>query len=243
MENVNDRQITVPMAIINSEPRRENGFSQINDNNNCVPQNCAFQNLSYREPIDLQFRDITYTANLGFRKGEPFQVVFLSPSNAYTRNHAPTTQVCIHKKKPSRVNKRSASATIRLDSGIDSADSQAKTKKVHVINANCAFSFANVCRHKGNSASNKWKIPGRTVDGNHGPIWCRQVHTVGRSVWLPNNRRRWVRIHERPHSESGLIPQGVMLHNARGSDTNVADRLGEYVHCCRVQAGRPDGGQ
>lgn len=76
MENVNDRQIIVPTATINSETRRENGFSQINDNNNSVVQNCAFQNLSYREPIDLQFRDITYTANLGFRKGEPAGKLF-----------------------------------------------------------------------------------------------------------------------------------------------------------------------
>lgn len=123
MENVNDRQITVPMANINSEPRRENGFSQINDNNNCVPQNCAFQNLSYREPIDLQFRDITYTANLGFRKGEPSEVVF-SPSNAYI-------QVCIHKKRWMGGHEWISVyvSTDRLDRGIDSADSQTKSAR------------------------------------------------------------------------------------------------------------------
>lgn len=31
-----------------------------------------FTNLPKREPVDLQFKDITYTVNLGFRKGEFF---------------------------------------------------------------------------------------------------------------------------------------------------------------------------
>ena len=28
-----------------------------------------FQNLPAREPVDIQFKDVTYTVNVGFRKG------------------------------------------------------------------------------------------------------------------------------------------------------------------------------
>lgn len=66
MDNVNDRPNSVSMATINTESHQENGFNLHMDNND----NITFQNLSYRDPIDLQFKDITYTVNLGFRKGE-----------------------------------------------------------------------------------------------------------------------------------------------------------------------------
>lgn len=32
--------------------------------------NFGFSNLPYREPIDLQFKDVTYTINMGWTKGK-----------------------------------------------------------------------------------------------------------------------------------------------------------------------------
>lgn len=65
MDNDN-RPNSVPMATVNTDSHQENGFNLQMDNND----NITFQNLSYREPVDLQFKDVTYTVNLGFRKGE-----------------------------------------------------------------------------------------------------------------------------------------------------------------------------
>lgn len=66
MENVNDRQNSVPMATLDTDTNRENGFNLHTDNND----NISFQNLAKHDPIDLQFKDTTYTVDLGFRKGK-----------------------------------------------------------------------------------------------------------------------------------------------------------------------------
>lgn len=72
MDNVNDRQNSVPMAILNTGTNGENGFNLHTDNND----NIAFQNLAKHDPIDLQFKGITYTVDLGFRKGKPKEKCF-----------------------------------------------------------------------------------------------------------------------------------------------------------------------
>lgn len=48
---------------------QQNGFN----GNGYVEKQLAFSNglnMSNRDPIDLQFKDITYTVNLGFNKGK-----------------------------------------------------------------------------------------------------------------------------------------------------------------------------
>lgn len=52
---------------IDTITHRENGVNLHFDNNH---DNCGVSNLPYREPIDLQFKDVTYTVNLGFNKGK-----------------------------------------------------------------------------------------------------------------------------------------------------------------------------
>lgn len=44
---------------------RENGFVTNID----VTDKIGFSNLPYREPLDLQFKDITYTVKMGWNKG------------------------------------------------------------------------------------------------------------------------------------------------------------------------------
>lgn len=64
--NMTERQINVPMGTINNDPNGLNGHAVINY------KSPAFSNgicISNRDPIDLQFRNITYTVNLGFNKG------------------------------------------------------------------------------------------------------------------------------------------------------------------------------
>lgn len=51
---------------------RENGYVTAINNND----NYGFTNLPYSEPIDLQFKDITYSVNLGFNKGKHFSILF-----------------------------------------------------------------------------------------------------------------------------------------------------------------------
>lgn len=53
-------------SIHNREGNGENGVQK-------PPQ---FSNLPSREPIDLQFKDVVYTVNLGFRKGKQFSLVY-----------------------------------------------------------------------------------------------------------------------------------------------------------------------
>lgn len=40
----------------------------------------GFTNLPYREPIDIQFKDISYTVNLGFNKGKAINYYSLNSS-------------------------------------------------------------------------------------------------------------------------------------------------------------------
>lgn len=54
------------MATLDTDTNRENGFNLHTDNND----NISFQNLAKHDPIDLQFKDTTYTVDLGFRKGK-----------------------------------------------------------------------------------------------------------------------------------------------------------------------------
>lgn len=70
--NLNERQINLPMANINTEQNGYNGNGNGNGytNNNI---NFAISNglcMNNRDPIDLQFKDVTYTVNLGFNKGK-----------------------------------------------------------------------------------------------------------------------------------------------------------------------------
>lgn len=62
-----ERQINLPMGNITSE-QQQNGI-----NGNGYEKQLAFSNglnMSNRDPIDLQFNNITYTVNLGFNKGK-----------------------------------------------------------------------------------------------------------------------------------------------------------------------------
>lgn len=66
--NLVERQINLPMV----EPQ-QNGL-----NGNGYEKQFAFSNglnMANRDPIDLQFKDITYTVKLGFNKGK-FQFTF-----------------------------------------------------------------------------------------------------------------------------------------------------------------------
>lgn len=68
--NLTDQQqINLTMSNITNDTTTttpwENGLQMENNNDNF-----GFSNLPYSEPIDLQFKDITYTANLGFNKGK-----------------------------------------------------------------------------------------------------------------------------------------------------------------------------
>lgn len=74
--NLTERQINLPMGNITTE--QQNGF-----NGNGYEKKLAFSNglnMANRDPIDLQFKDITYTVNLGFNKGKSivhFSIIFL----------------------------------------------------------------------------------------------------------------------------------------------------------------------
>lgn len=68
------------MALANGKPPSKGNGSCANGNGSCVENNIhrdiesscngvGFTNLPYREPIDIQFKDITYTVDLGFNKG------------------------------------------------------------------------------------------------------------------------------------------------------------------------------
>lgn len=63
--NLAERQINLQTINITNDAQRDNCLNLHTDNND----NFGFSNLPYRDPIDLQFKDITYTVNLGFNKG------------------------------------------------------------------------------------------------------------------------------------------------------------------------------
>lgn len=65
-QSVAERQINVPMGSVNNDPNGYNSHRSYNDK-------LGFSNglsMTNRDPIDLQFKDITYTVNLGFSKGK-----------------------------------------------------------------------------------------------------------------------------------------------------------------------------
>lgn len=65
--SLTERQINLPMGIINNEQNGHNG------NGNGYTKNLELSNglcMTNRDPIDLQFKNITYTVNLGFYKGK-----------------------------------------------------------------------------------------------------------------------------------------------------------------------------
>lgn len=66
--NLNERQINLPMANVNGDQNGYNGNGNGYTNNNINFSNGLCMNN--RDPIDLQFKDITYTVNLGFNKGK-----------------------------------------------------------------------------------------------------------------------------------------------------------------------------
>lgn len=55
--NLGERQILNLTSSTTNDPHRDNNFTITHNNNDGA------------EPIDLQFKDITYTVNLGFNKG------------------------------------------------------------------------------------------------------------------------------------------------------------------------------
>ncbi len=70
------RSTTVPINNNRSElPKNERSQPSTNPNGsgengmNGVHRQPQFSNLPSRDPIDLQFKDVGYTVNLGFRKG------------------------------------------------------------------------------------------------------------------------------------------------------------------------------
>lgn len=71
--NLTERQINVPMATINNDSNGLNGHAIHNHTSLAFSNGICLEN---RDPIDLQFRNITYTANLGFTKGMQRTVFF-----------------------------------------------------------------------------------------------------------------------------------------------------------------------
>lgn len=63
--NSAERQINLPMGNVNNEQNGANGHTNMS-------RNLAFAKglaMTNRDPVDLQFKDITYTVKLGFNKG------------------------------------------------------------------------------------------------------------------------------------------------------------------------------
>lgn len=64
--NSAERQINLPMGNVNNEQNGANGHTNMS-------RNLAFAKglaMTNRDPVDLQFKDITYTVKLGFNKGK-----------------------------------------------------------------------------------------------------------------------------------------------------------------------------
>lgn len=67
------RPTTVPINnnrcdVLKSDRSQSNNIREENGENG-VHKRPQFSNLPSRDPIDLQFRDVAYTVNLGLRKG------------------------------------------------------------------------------------------------------------------------------------------------------------------------------
>lgn len=67
---------TTMQAAYSKPSANGNGSCTIGSNNGCRDaengngNGVGFTNLPYREPIDIQFKDISYTVDLGFSKGK-----------------------------------------------------------------------------------------------------------------------------------------------------------------------------
>lgn len=73
------RQVTVPMVptiTVNTseQPNGLNGHTIYTDNSMEFSKGICLPHLPNRDPIDIQFKDITYTVKLGFNKGR-FQIL------------------------------------------------------------------------------------------------------------------------------------------------------------------------
>lgn len=60
------------MALANGKSSNGSCVDNV-ENGNGNGNGVGFTNLPYREPIDIQFKDITYTVDMGFNKGKHFQ--------------------------------------------------------------------------------------------------------------------------------------------------------------------------
>lgn len=70
--DLSDKQVPLVTTANGNGTHRENGYVTNIDNTDRF----GFTNLPYREPIDLQFKDITYTVKMGWNKGMCVCVVF-----------------------------------------------------------------------------------------------------------------------------------------------------------------------
>lgn len=64
--DLGDKQVPLMTTSNGNGAHRENGYVTNIDN----ADRFAFTNLPYRESIDLQFKDITYTVKMGWNKGK-----------------------------------------------------------------------------------------------------------------------------------------------------------------------------
>lgn len=77
--NLTERQINLPIGNINNEQNGLNGHTNIS-------MNLAFAkglSMSNRDPVDLQFKDVTYTVNLGFGKGKHIPMILFFDSDFF----------------------------------------------------------------------------------------------------------------------------------------------------------------
>lgn len=56
--------------------RSQSSNNREGNGENDIHKRPQFSNLPSREPIDLQFKDVAYTVNMGFRKGKKFFAFF-----------------------------------------------------------------------------------------------------------------------------------------------------------------------
>lgn len=93
--DVDDKQVPLVTAANGNGTLRENGYVTNIDN----ADRFGFTNLPYREPIDLQFKDITYTVKMGWNKGNEHIFFLLSPSLSSSDlidfNHFPISLILI----------------------------------------------------------------------------------------------------------------------------------------------------
>lgn len=73
------RSTTVPInnnrgELLKNDRSQSSNYRGDENGENGVYKQPQFSNLPSREPIDLQFKDIVYTVNMGFRKGKNFFV-------------------------------------------------------------------------------------------------------------------------------------------------------------------------